>query len=386
MKKFLEFPKGFLWGAATASYQVEGGIYNNDWAFWADKGRIPKAGDSTNHYNLYEADFQLAKSLGHNAHRISIEWSRIEPIEGVFDEKEIQHYKDVLISMQKNDLKPFVTLWHFTLPIWFAKKGGFENKEAPKIFARYCAYVIEHLGNYCQNWSTMNEPMVYTSVGYLRKHWPPFKMNPFTYFKVVNNLIRSHNLAYKEIKKINKNLEISIVKNNFYFTADWKPWNIVIDLLARWHWNHYFLQRVFLHLDAIGLNYYFCQHFGKSKELLKNDMGWDLNPEGIYHVLKELKIYGKPIYVTEAGIADSEDKYRTQYIKDLVFWMHKAIEKGCPLKGYMYWSLMDNFEWAHGYNEDFGLVHIDDETKKRTPRPSAFEYKKICEMNGLEIE
>jgi beta-glucosidase len=385
-KKFLKFPEGFFWGASTASYQVEGGIYNNDWAYWAEKNKIPKAGQSTDHYNKYEEDFDLAEYLGHNAYRFSIEWSRIEPEEGKFDNFEIEHYKNVLIALKERGMTPFITLWHFTLPLWFAKKGGFENKNSVEIFARYCDFVTKHLGPYCKNWSTINEPMVYASSCYLRKHWPPFKMNPFIYLKVINNLIKAHNLAYKVIKKNDENFDVSLVKNNFYFTSDKRPWNLMIYWFTKWFWNHYFLQRTFFNLDSIGLNYYFHQQFGKNKKFLKNDMGWDLDPEGIYYVLKELKIYKKPIYVTEAGIADSFDKYRANYIKKLVYWIHGAIENKCDVRGYMYWSLLDNFEWAHGYVEDFGLIHVNDENKKRTIRPSAFEYKKICENNGLEIE
>jgi beta-glucosidase len=386
MKKFYQFPEGFLWGASSASYQVEGGIKNNDWAYWAEKGRIPPAGDSTDHYNRYEEDFDLAKSLGHNAHRISIEWSRIEPEEGKFDEKELEHYKNVLIAIQKRGMTPFVTLWHFTLPIWFANKGGFEQPDAHKIFARYCTYVISYLKWYCKNWSTMNEPMVYASAGYLRKHWPPFKVNPFTYVKIVNNLIKSHNTAYKEIKKVDENLDVGLVKNNFYFTADYKPWNLLVYWFTKWYWNHYFLQRTFFNTDSIGLNYYFHQQFGKYTVFDRSDLGWDLDPEGIYHVLKELRIYNKPIYITEAGIADSKDLNRTKYIKNLIYWIHEAMKDGCEVKSYLYWSLVDNFEWAHGYKEHFGLIEIDEVTKKRTVRPSAYEYKKICEANALEIE
>jgi beta-glucosidase/6-phospho-beta-glucosidase/beta-galactosidase len=155
---------------------------------------------------------------------------------------------------------------------------------------------------------------------------------------------------------------------------------------AKWWWNHYFLQRTFFNTDSIGLNYYFHQQFGKSKKFEQNDMGWDLVPEGIYHVLKELKIYNKPIYITEAGIADSKDKLRSMYIKNLIYWIHQAMDEGCDVRGYLYWSLLDNFEWLQGYAEDFGLIHVDDNTKVRTIRPSAFDYKKICEDNSLEIE
>lgn len=163
-----KFPDGFYWGAATASYQVEGGIENNDWAKAAQKGRVPVCGSACDHYNRYESDFDIAQSLGHTAHRLSVEWSRIEPEAGKFDEAAISHYRAVLEALHKRGIKPYVTIWHFTLPLWFSETGGFERDDAPQIFARYCTYVVKHLGDLCDHFSTMNEPNVFGSNGWLR--------------------------------------------------------------------------------------------------------------------------------------------------------------------------------------------------------------------------
>ena len=214
------FPKGFLWGAASASYQVEGGIENNDWAQAAREGKVPVCGKATDHYNRYEADFDIAKSLGHNAHRLSIEWSRIEPEESRFNEDEIEHYRKVLRSLRSRGLEPFVTLWHFTLPLWFSNKGGFQNPNAPEIFARYCEYVISKLGNEANFWMTINEPLVWASIGYVAGKWPPFKKNIFSFHFVTNKLINAHKLAYHKIKKINPNLSVGIAKHNIFFDSD----------------------------------------------------------------------------------------------------------------------------------------------------------------------
>jgi len=170
------FPEGFYWGAATASYQVEGFNENNDWAKAAKEGRVPPAGRLADHYHRYEEDFDIAKDLGHNAHRFSIEWGRIEPQEGVFDQEEIEHYRKVLKALHKRKITPFVTLWHFTLPLWFSESGGFERKDAPEVFARYCAFVAKELGDQCDHFSTMNEPNVFGSNGYLRGSWPPLNV------------------------------------------------------------------------------------------------------------------------------------------------------------------------------------------------------------------
>lgn len=386
MAKTLKFPENFYWGSATASYQVEGGIENNDWAEASRAGRVPPAGIACNHYNLYEDDFDLAKSLGHNAHRISIEWARIEPEEGKFNLEEIEHYKKVLIALKTRGIKPFVTIWHFTLPLWFFKKGGFENKNAPETFARYAKFVVSHLSDYCTSWATMNEPMVYAWGGYLSRDWPPFKLSPIKYLKVVNNLIKSHNLAYKKIKELDISLDVSFVSNVIYYTSNKSPWNALTKVFVRWFYNHRFFKKTKHSTDSININYYFSHRFGGSKEYSQSDMGWNLVPEGIYHVLKEFIPYGKPVYVTEAGLSDEKDIYRAGYIKRLVFWMHKAIDDGVDLRGYMYWSLLDNYEWKHGYRGRFGLISFDEKTQERKIRESAFVYKKICEDNALILE
>ncbi len=387
MTEKLEFPKNFLWGSATSSYQVEGGIENTDWTEAGRQGKVPLANRACDHYNLYEKDFDLIKELGQNANRFSIEWARIEPEEGKFDEKEVEHYRKVLQALRDRGIEPFVTLWHFTLPLWFAKKGGFENPKAPEIFARYCGYVVERLaasakasasqgGIGAKFWMTINEPMVYASGSYLKGNWPPFKKNFFTFKKVIKTLISSHLASHIIIKKINPDLQIGIAKNNIYFEN--------IPFIDRF-WNFYFLNKIKNHLDFIGLNYYFHRRFPKNKNKEVSDMGWEIYPKGIYHVLKELRHYSLPVYITENGLADSKDTKRAKFIKDHLFWAHKAMQEGVDLRGYFHWSLTDNFEWAHGFGPRFGLVEIDYETMERKIRPSAWEYKKICETNSLTL-
>lgn len=389
MREALKFPDGFLWGAATSSYQVEGGITNCDWADAARSGRVVPAGIGVDHYNRYEEDFALAQSLGHTCHRLSIEWSRIEPEEGKFDLAEIAHYKKVLESMHQHNLVPFITLWHFTLPQWFVKKGGFTKKENVGFFVRYCEFVVGHLKSHCKNFATINEPMVYSTMSYMWGQWPPFEIFKVEiFFKVVRNIIHAHNQTYQQLKQHYSNdVIISIVKNNMYMhVSKYSRWNIVHHIFAKishWFWNDYILKRVYKHLDALDINYYFHTEYGKNEKYIKNDMGWDLYPEGIYHVLKNVSKYKKDIRITEAGIADEKDVYREKYIRDLLIYIHKAISEGVPVKAFMYWSLLDNYEWSHGYSKKFGLVAVDLKTKKRTPRHSAYAYKKICESNAL---
>lgn len=382
----LKFPDGFYWGAATASYQVEGGIDNNDWAKAGREGKVPKAGMADDHYRRFEEDFDIAKTLGHNAHRLSIEWSRIEPKEGRFNEKEIEHYRRVLEALRERNIEPFVTLWHFTLPEWLSEKGGIELEDFPKYFSRYCKYVVKNLKDRCIHWSTINEPIILASNGLLRGIWPPFKKKRlFRFLNTSQRLAQAHNDAYTKIKRVQPDADVSIVKDNIYFHANRNPLNRALALFMNWFWNRRFLNMVYRQCDSIGLNYYFHHEFGGKKLYPKTDFGKDIYPEGIYHTLMELLRYKLPVIIAESGLADAQDKYRAEFIREHLRWCHRAITDGVSLRGYMHWSLLDNFEWAKGYAMRFGLVEVDYVTQKRTIRPSARVYKEICEKNMLEL-
>lgn len=405
MKKF---PENFYWGAATASYQVEGWNENTDWAQAAKEGRVPPAGRLADHYHRFAADFDIAKELGHNAHRFSIEWARIEPEEGHFDYAEIEHYREVLQALRARNIEPFITIWHFTLPLWFSERGGFERNDAPQVFARYCAFVVKELGDLCHFFSTMNEPNVIGSNGWLRGSWPPFKrfaltdlvsitnsgrtyesrankgLRPvFTYRKVMRNLAKAHNMAYTAMKAERPDIDVSVVKHVIYFHANWNPFNKLKAWISNRLWTHVYMRRVRHHLDSIGLNYYFHKKFGDTAQYEKTDMDWDIYPQGIYGSLKMLARYKKPLFVSEAGLADRADTYRAAYITEQVRATYQAIEDGIDVRGHMYWSLMDNYEWALGVEKCFGLVAVNYKTLERTIRPSAWAYKEIIERNGL---
>lgn len=408
MQTEMKFPEGFYWGAATASYQVEGGIEETDWAEAAREGRVPVAGKTADHYHLYEKDFDLAKELGHNAHRFSIEWARIEPEEGMYDQNEIEHYRSVLRALRARDIEPFVTLWHFTLPLWFSESGGFERKDSPEIFAKYCAFVVKELGSDCSHFSTMNEPNVFGSNGWLRGSWPPFKrfaltdliaitnsgrtheskakkgLRPvFLYRRVMKNLAHAHNAAYDAIKEVKPAVTVSVVKHVIYFHANWNPVNKLKAWIANHFWTHVFMKRTIEKCDSVGLNYYFHKKFGDTEVYEKTDMDWDVYPEGIYGSLNMLWKYKKSIFISEAGIADGKDQYRSNYIRRQVIATYQALEEGVDVRGHMYWSLIDNYEWALGIEKKFGLIEINYDTLMRKVRPSAYEYKKICQNNGL---
>ncbi|MEN9920131.1 MAG: hypothetical protein RL538_24 [Candidatus Parcubacteria bacterium] len=403
-----EFPKGFLWGAATASYQVEGGIENCDWAQAARDGRVPTCGRACEHYTRYEQDFDIAKSLGHNVHRFSVEWARIEPEEGKFNEEAIEHYREVLRALQARSIMPIITLWHFTLPLWFSDRGGFEQKDSPEIFARYCAFVVERLSDLCGHFSTINEPSVYASNGWLRGSWPPFKrfaltdmvaitnsgrsyeakatkgLAPlFLYFKVRKHMALAHNAAYKAIKNVRPNVDVNFVHHVIVFDANWNPFNKLAASIANWQWTHVFMKRTAGHYDSIGLNYYFYTKFGDKRKWRKTDMDWNFAPERIYDALMMLKRYKKPIYIAEAGLADEADSGRAEYITKQVGAAWRALQSGVDVQAHIYWSLLDNYEWALGFEKRFGLVEVDYATLERKIRPSAYVYKAICDANAV---
>jgi len=390
----LKFPGGFLWGSATSSYQVEGGIENNDWAEAARHGKVPPASRACDHYNRYKEDFDIAGSLGQNAHRFSVEWSRIEPEEGKFSESEIEHYRQVLKDLRERGIEPFVTLWHFTLPLWFSHIGGFENKKAPFYFSRYCEHVVKNLGEGSgapKFWVTINEPMIFAYMGFLSGQWPPFRKNALSFLRARGNLATSHNVAYQRMKNVDSSFRIGIASNNWSFEPNRNPFNRLLAKLSSQFWNHGFLKKIGRSQDFIGLNYYFSKKFGGKPVCEKSDRDWskvakglcDVYPEGIFNVLGELKRYHKPVYVTENGIADAKDVKRTKFIKDHLYWIHRAISAGVDVKGYFYWSLLDNFEWEVGFGPRYGLVELDYETMERKIRPSAYGYKKICETSSL---
>ncbi|GAH00570.1 unnamed protein product, partial [marine sediment metagenome] len=250
------------------------------------------------------------------------------------------------------------------MPIWFVKKGGWLNKENIKYFAQYVEFVVKNLPE-VRFWITLNEPYIYSFFVFSQGKWPPFKKSIFKTIKVLKSLIVAHKKAYQIIHKISPNSQVGIAVFHIFFSG--------ILSLIKYFRNFYFLNKIKNHQDFIGVNYYRHHSLSgviKSHHKNKTDMGWEICPEGIYHVLKDLKKYNKPIYITENGLADANDSRRTDFIKNHLKWIHKAIEEGVDVRGYFHWALIDFFEWAWGFKPRFGLVEIDYKTLKRKPRPS----------------
>ncbi len=375
--------ENFLWGSATSAYQVEGGIENADWS------AFKSAGAACEHYHRFREDFDLAADeLCQNAHRLSIEWSRIEPEEGVFDEEEIEHYREVLAYLKEKGMTTMVTLHHFTSPQWLADKGTWEHKAVPKCFARFVRKVAEELYSLVDLWTTINEPLIYTYLSYGAGTWSPQKRSYRAVFRVIRNQILAHKKAYQALHEVDPEARVGLVKNNQYFEAySSAPWDRLSAAVHSWFINRWFLNRVKGYLDFIGVNYYFHNRMQfparkKNANEVTSDLGWEVYPRGLYYVLKELERYSLPIYITENGIADAQDRVRAGFIRDHVAWMEKARAEGADVRGYFHWSLLDNFEWADGFGPRFGLVEVDYATQERTIRDSAYVYADIIRNKG----
>ena len=401
----LKFPDGFKWGSATSAHQIEGDNHN-DWSEWEKTSPLEfRSGKACDSYNRYGEDFDIGKSLNQNFPRLSFEWSRIEPKEGRFDHEAMHHYGNVVKALRERGIEPMITLWHFTNPVWFAEKRGFLNVDSPKIFTRYVKYVVDNLKDRVGLWITFNEAAsVYAGFSYLNGQWPPQHRNIFEYIKVRKNLVKAQALAYQEIKNIynisqlqgltldvSHNVWVGLVENNT-FSVYGNLWHEkLMGKLYDYQRNLYFWNKALPYYDFLGLNYYHVDrrvpgsHRTLPKQCWMPEMGWETYPKGIYHRLMELKKFKKPIFITENGIADGKDEQREKFIKDHLRWVWQAIHDGVDVRGYMYWSLLDNFEWVRGFKPRFGLVEVDYATFARKIRPSALEYAKICLENKLEI-
>lgn len=395
----LKFPKSFLWGAATSSHQVEGNM-NNDWSEWEIseerkryhemKGNNPTqfiSGLACDSFSKQADDLDCLRQLGVNAYRFSIEWSRVEPRRGEFDEAVLERYRMFIKNLRAQGIEPFVTLWHWPVPLWVRDQGGWKSAKTADLFDSFVAKVVETLGSEVKFWVTLNEPQVYTSNSFFVGVWPPQEKNLWTCVRVMKHLVRAHKLAYATIKNANADHQVGIASHNIHFSAK-QPW-IVNQLIAKvcvYFWNDWFLKQIRHHQDYIGLNYYFHRsfdlRFGKSgKHRLTSDLGWELHPDGIRSVLLGLKQFKKPVYILEHGLADKNDQHRMWYIRESLAAVRKAMDAGVDVRGYFHWSLLDNFEWAEGFTARFGLFEVDFRTCERKPRASVAAYREIIKSS-----
>jgi beta-glucosidase len=414
-KATLYFPPDFKWGCATSSHQVEGNNTNNDW--WG-------AG--------FERDLDFAAQLHNTGHRLSIEWSRIEPQAGVWDTAVIDRYRYMLAALRRRGIEPMVTLHHFSNPLWVAERAGWETDAIVPWFARYVSKAVDSLKDLCDLWVTLNEPNVYALAGYApapsrlaeyelpASRFPPGKDSLQLALTVVENMLRGHAAAYQAIHQIQAQARVGVAHNMRVCDParsgnllDWfcaanrdRVFNqtLLTGLLTgRYdrplslpHW----IRGLKNTLDFIGLNYYsrdlirfdrrqaITAFFGSSAvdpgaPMSDGDYG-ELYPLGLFRLLKRLARTGKPIFITENGLPDADDNQRPAFLLTHLREVWRAINQNVPVMGYYHWSLVDNFEWAEGWNLRFGLVELNPETQERRLRRSGELYGEICRRSLID--
>ena len=415
------FPADFVWGVATSAHQVEGDNFNNQWSAWEQQGRI-KSGDRVGRacdwWRNAEQDFDRAKDLGVNALRLSLEWSKVEPEEGRWDGSALGRYREMLQALRDRGIRPFVTLHHFTNPLWFEAKGGFATPQSIELFRRFTHQAVAALGDLCNDWTTFNEPNVYVSLGYFLGEFPPGRRgHVLQAAAVTRNLCLAHAAAYRTIHSLQSQTSVGWAQHYVVFKPRRRD-----SAVDRWlcgfvdrRFNENFAESILSGTapfplnkfgqslaevkgtcDYIGINYYSRLRAGldlRSPRTLffqltvpphkpQGDSGIEIPygeayPKGLRRAAKRFAAFNKPIYILENGVPDRNDRIRPWLMKSAAKQMRKLLADGVDLRGYFHWSLTDNFEWNEGWHLRFGLIELDPETQARRPRPSAEVYAEI---------
>lgn len=386
-------PAGFLWGTSSSAHQTEGNNIN-DWSEWEKTSKgIEKSGQTCNAYKNYQLHISLMKKFNNNAYRFSIEWSRIFPRKGHVDEDAINHYKNLLISLKKDNIRVFVTLHHFTNPIWFSDLGAFTKPKNIKYFLDFVNVCIDNLGNYIDYWVIINEPTTYILKSYLMGIWPPGRKSLFDAINVYKNLAATHNSAYKLIKSKIPNSNIGSAHQIIvYYSMNKSFLNMILAKIQNYLVNDYFYKKTSGSHDYFGINYYFRNPVSlkflfkkidkNAREKILEDKGecygWSMDPSGIYNAIMyaNKKDKSKEIYILEHGLSDPTDTVRADYLRIAIEQINKAVINKANVRGYLHWTLIDNFEWDLGYISKFGLCRLDS-NGEIFPKPSAFKYSDL---------
>jgi beta-glucosidase len=414
MPNTLSFPEHFLWGTAGAAHQVEGGNVNCDsWLLEHVPGSpyAEPSGDACDHYHRYPEDIAMLADLGFNTYRFSIEWARIEPEDGEFSFAALDHYRRMLAACHERGLTPIVTYHHFTSPRWFAARGGWEVPGNALLFARYCERATAHLGDLIGVACTLNEPNVGLLIQQMG-HMPPddvlasalyraasaravgsdtFAAFPFCcrHTPARETMLRAHRLAVEVIKSGPGDFPVGMTLALVDMQA--VPGGEEVCERARSTVDQAYLEAA-RDDDFVGVQTYSRQRFGPEGPLPPEEgvevtqMGYEFWPEALEATIRyAAQCTGRPVIVTENGIAAEDDTRRVEYIRRALRGVHRCLTDGIEVQGYCYWSVFDNFEWAHGYRPKFGLVAVDRTTQVRTPKPSAHWLGRVARANRLEI-
>ncbi|MBI5350499.1 MAG: glycoside hydrolase family 1 protein [Chloroflexi bacterium] len=419
------FPKNFKWGAATAAHQVEGGAADSDWAAWEklpnkikENGSAAVACDWWNGQRWRE-DFDRAANDGQTTHRLGVDWSRIEPRLAIWDEGALDHYREMIKGLRDRGLEPMVTLHHFTNPLWLAERGGWENPDAVIYFERFVRKVVNALKDHVDLWCTLNEINIFAYQSHMDGVWPPEKKDTATCFKVIRQMLLAHAAAYRAIHEIQPTARVGIAHHIQLIDphrADFAPDNWIANFQTRvfnesiphalhtghlhfpiGKWNEH-LPELANTMDYVGINYYSrrvaafdlsaaATLFGRTFHEPEAEMDHvnlnELYPSGLHRVIKWADRFKKPIYITENGWGDADESRRTRAMLLHLRNLWSAVNNNFPVRGYYYWSLVDNFEWERGWVQRFGLYELDLTTQERTPRSVAKLYAEVCKTNTL---
>ena len=408
--------KDILMGAGGSATQIDGGDLGHTWNLWYTAGKIKDGADpaqAVDHWNKWREDTMLMARMGIQTCRIGIEWARIEPAEGCFDEFAIDRLKEELLLLNGMGIRPLITLHHFTNPIWFEMGGGWANPKNIVYFLRYTERIVRRLGHLCDDYITINEPNVYALNGYREGIWPPGKKSLNEAVNVMSVMAAAHIRAYRLIHRVRKEMGLTgtrvgtaVHMRVFVPTNKANPAHVASAAMAERLFQTNFAEAVTLgkftapmknysrakpgrYCDFHGVNYYSRSTVsglrdGARRNCAKNDLGWEIYPQGLIQCAEKLmKICSLPIYITENGVCDNNDAFRCRFIYDQ---LRVIAASNLPIERYYHWSFLDNFEWLDGMGAKFGLVEVDPETKKRTVKKSGKFYSEIIKRRKIDEE
>lgn len=392
------FPDGFRWGTATAAHQVEGGNWNNDWWAWEHAEGTPciePSGDAVDQYHRYRDDLRLLRELGFGDYRFSIEWSRIEPEDGEFSTAALEHYRRVCATALELGVAPVVTFHHFTTPRWLADQGGWANPIVVDRFARFCERASTALGDLMARACTINEPNIVTFVGYVLGFFPPGVTDTDQAKQVAQHFIAAHRAGYEAIKGTGFGGPVGLTLSMSDYQAHPADDPAAVERRdeARRLMEDEYLDSV-RGDDFIGVQTYSRTRFGPDGMLPGEEgvptvdiMGYEFWPEALEATIRRAweLTGGVPVLVTENGLSDTDDANRIEYVRRALQGVLACLADGIDVRGYTYWSLLDNFEWAYGYGPKFGIVGVDRTTQERLPKESARWLGRVARANALDV-